>query len=103
MGLSLFLLHHCQVHASTRATHSAREVADELFLELVPLVNRVLLERLEPCKRSLIQTERKVEALCVIISTSVFDGEGVASEPLYWILLRVILVDPQWFEFLREK
>jgi hypothetical protein len=43
-GLALFLLHHCQVHASTRATHSAREIAGELFLELVPLVDRVLLE-----------------------------------------------------------
>jgi hypothetical protein len=43
-GLALFLLHHCQVHASTRATHSAREVAGELFLQLVPLVDRVLLE-----------------------------------------------------------
>jgi hypothetical protein len=38
-GLALFLLHHCQVHASTRATHSAREVAGELFLMLVPLVD----------------------------------------------------------------
>jgi hypothetical protein len=43
-GLALFLLHHCQVHASTRAAHSAREVAGELFLQLVPLVDRVLLE-----------------------------------------------------------
>jgi hypothetical protein len=43
-GLALFLLHHCQVHASTRATHSAREVAGELILKLVPLVDRVLLE-----------------------------------------------------------
>jgi hypothetical protein len=43
-GLALFLLHHCQVHASTRATHSACEVAGELFLKLVPLVDRVLLE-----------------------------------------------------------
>jgi hypothetical protein len=41
---SLFLLHHCEVHASTRAAHSARKVAGELFLELVPLVDRVLLE-----------------------------------------------------------
>jgi hypothetical protein len=38
----LFLLHHCQVHASTRASHGAREVAGELILELVPLVDRVL-------------------------------------------------------------
>jgi CRISPR/Cas system-associated protein Csm6 len=43
-GLALYLLHHCQVHASTRATHGAREVAGELFLKLVPLVDRVLLE-----------------------------------------------------------
>jgi hypothetical protein len=43
-GLTLFLLHHCQVHASTRAAHSAREVAGELFIQLVPLVDRVLLE-----------------------------------------------------------
>jgi hypothetical protein len=43
-GLALFLLYHCEVHASTRAAHSAREVAGELILELVPLVDRVLLE-----------------------------------------------------------
>jgi hypothetical protein len=43
-GLALFLLHHCQVHASTRATHSTREVASELFLKLVPLVDRVVLK-----------------------------------------------------------
>jgi hypothetical protein len=51
----------------------------------------------------LIQAEGKVEALRVIIATSVFDGEGIASEPLDWILLRVVLGDPQRFEFLREK
>jgi hypothetical protein len=41
-GLALFLLHHSQVHASTRAAHGAREVAGELLLQLVPLVDRVL-------------------------------------------------------------
>jgi hypothetical protein len=44
----LFLLHHGQVHASTRAAQGAREVAGELFLQLVPLVDRVLVQRLEP-------------------------------------------------------
>jgi hypothetical protein len=43
-GLALFLLHHSQVHASTRAAHGAREVAGELLLQLVPLVDRVLLK-----------------------------------------------------------
>jgi hypothetical protein len=40
----LFLFHHSQVHASTQAAHGAREVASELFLQLVPLVDRALLE-----------------------------------------------------------
>jgi hypothetical protein len=43
-GLALFLLYHRQVHASTRAAHSAREVAGELLLQLVPLVDRVLVQ-----------------------------------------------------------
>jgi hypothetical protein len=30
----------------------------------------------------LIQTEGEVEALRVVIATSILDGEGVASEPL---------------------
>jgi hypothetical protein len=51
----------------------------------------------------LIQAEREVETLCVVIATSVLDGEGVASKPLYRILLRVVLGDPQRFEFLWEK
>jgi hypothetical protein len=51
----------------------------------------------------LVQTEGEVEALRVIIATSVLDGEGVASEPLYWIRLRVVLGDSQRFEFLQEK
>jgi hypothetical protein len=79
---------------STRASHDTCEVAGELFLVLVPLVDRVLLERLEPCKWSLVQTEREVEALHIVVATSVFDGEGVASEPLYWIWLRIVLGNP---------
>jgi hypothetical protein len=51
----------------------------------------------------LVQTEGEVEALRVIIATFVLDGEGVASEPLHWILLGVVLGDPQRLEFLREK
>jgi hypothetical protein len=50
----------------------------------------------------LVQTEREVEALRIIVATSILDGEGVASEPLYWILLRIILGDPQRLEFLWE-
>jgi hypothetical protein len=48
----------------------------------------------------LVQAEREVEALRVVVATSIFDGEGVASEPLDWVLLHVVLGDPQRFEFL---
>jgi hypothetical protein len=58
---------------STRASHGACEVAGELHLVLVPLVNRVLLEGLEPCEWSLVQAEREVESLRVVVSTSVLD------------------------------
>jgi hypothetical protein len=42
--LTLLLLDHRQIHVSTRACHGAREVAGELGLQLVPLVDRVLVE-----------------------------------------------------------
>jgi hypothetical protein len=51
----------------------------------------------------LIQTEGKVESLCIIVAASIFDEEGVASEPLDWVLLRVVLSDPQRLEFFWEK
>jgi hypothetical protein len=89
----LFLLHHGQVHASTRAAHGTREVAGELLLQLVPLVDRVLVQRLEPRERSLVQAEGEVEALGVIVATNILDGEGVAPEPLDRVLLRVVLGD----------
>jgi hypothetical protein len=51
----------------------------------------------------LVQTEGEVEALGVVVATSVLDGEGVASEPLHWILFRVVLGDSQRLEFLWEE
>jgi hypothetical protein len=51
----------------------------------------------------LVQTEGEVEALRVVVATSIFDGEGIASEPLYCILLRIVLGDPQRLEFFWEK
>jgi hypothetical protein len=101
--LALLLLDHRQIHASTRASHGAREVASELGLQLVPLVDRVLVERLKPCEWSLVQTEGEVEALGFIVATIVFDSQGVALEPLNWVLLRVVFGDPERFEFLGEE
>jgi hypothetical protein len=51
----------------------------------------------------LVQAEGEVEALGVVVATSVLDGEGVASEPLDGVVLRVILGDPQGFELVREE
>jgi hypothetical protein len=51
----------------------------------------------------LVETKREVEGLRVIVTTNIFNGKGVASEPLYWILLRIILGDSQRLEFLWEK
>jgi hypothetical protein len=51
----------------------------------------------------LVQAEGEVKTLGVIVTTSLFNGEGVASEPLDWVLLRVVLGDPQRFEFLWEE
>jgi hypothetical protein len=102
-SLALFLLHHSQVHASTRVAHGACEVAGELLLQLVPLVDRVLVQRLEPCERGLVQVEGEVEALGVVVAASVLDGKGIAPEPLDGILLRVVLGDSQRLEFLWEE
>jgi hypothetical protein len=51
----------------------------------------------------LIQTEREVEALRVVVATNILDAEGVAYEPLHRILLRVVLGNPRRLEFLWEK
>jgi hypothetical protein len=51
----------------------------------------------------LVQTEGEVEALGVVVATSILDGKGVASEPLNGVLLRVVLGDSQRLELVREK
>jgi hypothetical protein len=51
----------------------------------------------------LVQAEGEVEALGVVVAASVLDGEGVASEPLDGVLLRVVLGDSQWFELVQEE
>jgi hypothetical protein len=51
----------------------------------------------------LVQIEGEVEALGVVVATSVLDGEGVASETLHWILLHVVLGNSQRLEFFWEE
>jgi hypothetical protein len=54
--------------------HGTHEISGELSLELVPLIDRVLVERLEPGEWGLIQAEGEVKALRVVIATSVLNG-----------------------------
>jgi hypothetical protein len=54
--------------------HGAHEVAGELRLLPVPLVDGVLVEQLEPCNWILVWAEGEVETLCVVVATSVLDG-----------------------------
>jgi hypothetical protein len=35
-----------------------------------------------------------VEALCIVVSTNIFNGQSIAFESLDWVLLRVTLGDP---------
>jgi hypothetical protein len=49
------------------------------------------------------QVEGEVETLRVVVATSVLDGKGVAPKTLYWVLLHIVLGDPQRLEFLWEQ
>jgi hypothetical protein len=51
----------------------------------------------------LVQVEGEIETLRVVVATRVLNGQGVARKPLYWVLLRVVLGDPQMLEFLWEQ
>jgi hypothetical protein len=51
----------------------------------------------------LVQAGGEVEALGVVVATSVLDGESMASEPLDRVLLRVVLSDSQRFQLVREE
>jgi hypothetical protein len=101
--LALLLLDHRQVHASARASHGTCKVVGELRLQLVPIVDRVLVKQLEPHECSLVQIKGEVEALVVVVSTSIVDGQVIAPESLNWILLRIVLGDPERFELLEKK
>jgi hypothetical protein len=39
----------------------------------------------------------------VIVATSDFDGQGIAPEPLNWVLFHVVLGDSERLEFLEKK
>jgi hypothetical protein len=51
----------------------------------------------------LVQADGEVKALGVAVAASVLDGEGIASEPLVGIMLRVVLGDPQRLELVGEE
>jgi hypothetical protein len=70
---------------------------------LVPLIDRVLVERLEPGEWGLVEAEGEVEPLRIVVATNIFNGYDIEPKPLNWVLLRVVLGDPERLEFLREE
>jgi hypothetical protein len=56
------------------STHGSRDVAGELSIQLVPFVDRILVERLDPSESGLVQAKGEVEALHVVVATSIFNG-----------------------------
>jgi hypothetical protein len=51
----------------------------------------------------MVQRKWEAEALRVVIATSVFNGQGITPKPLNWVLLCVVLGDPERFEFLGKE
>jgi ABC-type methionine transport system permease subunit len=56
------------------STHESRDVAGELSIQLVPFVDRILVERLDPSESGLVQAKGEVGALHVVVATSIFNG-----------------------------
>jgi hypothetical protein len=55
------------------------EVVDEDFLELLPGVDRVVAEALQPCERRRVQSHREVDDLGNVGAPCDFYGGGVTS------------------------
>ena len=66
-----------EVMSSGYPVHGALEVVDEDSLEVVPRVDGVGFQALEPCERSWLQGYREVESLRDRISSCNIDGSPV--------------------------
>jgi hypothetical protein len=75
----VFLFALSKVVMSTCAGDCPLEVVDEDFLELLPGVDRVAAEALQPCERCRVQSHREVDDLGDVGATCDFYGGGVTT------------------------
>jgi hypothetical protein len=84
----------------TCSNHGSQEVVDEDPLKVLLGVDGVWLEAFQPSEGRRFQGYWEVEYLGGVGSTRYLDGDGVATNPLAWVLLAVVLGDANWFEVL---
>jgi hypothetical protein len=99
-GLIHLMLDLGQIVASVCSDHGSLEVVDEGLLEVLPRVDGVWFEAFEPSEGRGFQGHREIECLGGVGSPGDVDGNRVATNPLAWVLLAVILGDPDWFKIL---
>jgi hypothetical protein len=95
-GLVHLLLDLRQVMTITCSEHGTLEVVDENPLQVLLEVDGVWLEAFEPGDRCGLQCHREVDDLGGVGATRNFDGGGVATDSLPWVLLAVVLGDAEW-------
>ena len=81
--------------------HGSLEVVDENFLEVIPGVDGLWLQTLEPCDRCMFQNHWEVEDFGGGVSSCNIDSNRVQTQPLNWILLTIILLKVCCFKVLR--
>jgi hypothetical protein len=86
--------------ASAHPDHRSLEVVDEVLLEFFPRVDGVWLEAFKPRERRGLHSHREVESFGGVGSPRNFNSNRVATNPLTWVLLTVVLGDSVWFEIL---
>jgi hypothetical protein len=97
-GLVHLLLDLGQIVASACSDHGSLEIVNEGPLEVLPGVDGVWFEAFEPSEGRGFQVHQKVECLGRVGSPRDLDGNKVALNPLTWVLIAIILGDPDWFK-----
>ena len=99
-SLVLLLLALGQVMTSTCPRDGPLIVVEEDFLEVIPVVDGVWLEALQPCDWGRLQGYREVNDFGGVGAAQNFYGLGVALEPLLGSYLAVVLGDANRLEIL---
>jgi hypothetical protein len=98
--LVTFLFTLSKIVTSTCASNRSLEVVDEDPLELLPGVDGVVAEALQPRERHRVQSHREVDDFGDVRTPCDLNSRGVATEPLLRSLLTVVLGDADRLEAL---